>query len=126
VDKLILAFTLFLSASGFAVHEARSASTCARAPAPMARADDDAAPTSPAIYETPPWMRYAAPAPPVPPPPAPPPPPTIVTARSGDTIDTIDPVDSDSEAVPDAVDRCPDQPEDNRDDDDGCPEVTES
>ncbi|HEX8953027.1 MAG TPA: hypothetical protein VF945_14330 [Polyangia bacterium] len=114
MGKLVAAFVFFLAASALAIHESKPPPSPERdvASPPVERAVD-AAPPSRAIHDAvPPWVKYAAP--PVSAAPSRPTP-------SARTIVTID----DGEAggdIPDAIDRCPDQPTDN-DDSDGCPEA---
>ena len=115
MGKLIVAFTLFVTASAFAVREARigTLSSVAATPARPAPgpARSQAAP-APASVAPPPWVTYAAP--PSPPAARRPNPPKLVVVD--------DPPDQDSGAcVPEVIDRCPDSP-DRRDDEDGCPE----
>jgi hypothetical protein len=115
VGKLVAAFVFFLAASALAIHESKP---------PRPRADDDAVVTPPeprlqepppsrAVHEeTPPWVKYASPAPA-------PPPVTKPVLR----VITIEPstITFENGDIPDVVDKCPDQPT-GRDDEDGCPE----
>ena len=115
MGKLIAAFLFFLGASGLAIHEAE-------VPPPpreeRVAPPVDETPPSRAIHDdVPPWVKYAAPRAPAPRPVPPPstivlplPPPAVVTLDDGEIGDVID-----------VVDKCPDQPSDD-DDNDGCPE----
>jgi hypothetical protein len=117
VGKLVAAFVMFLAASALAIHEAKSPQPPETRAAP--RVDEtpppiDHAPPSRAIRdEVPPWIKYAAP---------PPPPPTmrIETPPRRVFIEESE-ITVSGDDIPDAVDKCPDQPNDS-DDNDGCPE----
>jgi hypothetical protein len=116
VGKLVAAFIFFLGASALAIHESKPPPPPREDPiAPVAPEKIDHTPPSRAVRdEVPPWVKYATP-----PKPTtvvhiePPPPPIerrVVITESEISVD-----------IPDAIDRCPDQPND-RDDNDGCPE----
>lgn len=119
MGKIVIAFLFFITASTLAIREARPV----RGPTPPSGTRVEAPrahePPSRAVHETvPPWVRLAAPPPQQPAAVTPPPlivqvPPAVVTIDDGN--------DNDSAGdVIDVIDRCPDQPEDDRDDD-GCP-----
>jgi hypothetical protein len=124
VGKILVAFSFFLAASAFAVHEAQPPprpSLPTRAAAPPARAAPPA--------ETPPWVKYATRpsatrsrathSPPRATPP--PPPPDEETADEGEATKPEVARDSDSGGdVVDARDACGDGTAAG---DDGCPEV---
>ncbi|MDB4971593.1 MAG: hypothetical protein JWN44_7282 [Myxococcales bacterium] len=125
MGKIIIAFFFFfLSASTLAIHEARPLP----APEPVRVEPPVTEGHSPrALHDAaPPWVRLASPVPPAPitPPPVVPP---RVRAEAPEVRLAVasvsdDPGDNDSGGcIPDRVDRCPDQPEDDADDD-GCPE----
>jgi hypothetical protein len=122
VGKILAAFTFFLAASAFALHESRphapphASATLGRGPT-LARVEPmPIAPTRVTEDRIPPWVRYA-------------PPPVEARTTAAPTVAAPGravAVDGESErdgagAVLDVIDRCPDEPDDNRDDD-GCPE----
>jgi hypothetical protein len=117
VGKLVAAFVFFLAASALAIHESKPPPRPVE-PTPT-RVDET--PTVRAVHDdVPPWVKYATP-------PAPPKPVTIVLPQPPRPVITVEPttieiVDSESGGdIPDVIDRCPDQPNDNEDND-GCPE----
>jgi hypothetical protein len=116
VGKIVIAFLFFLAASTLAIREARPlpAPEPARVEPPLSHE-----PRSRAVHDAvPPWVRLA------PPPPLPPAiavPPVAVPPVTVPTVIVIDEERDSGADVLDEVDRCPDQPEDNADDD-GCPE----
>ena len=119
MGKLVAAFVFFLAASALAIREAKPPAPPVAAAAPRVAPPDDEAPPSRVIRdEVPPWVKYAAPTPPPPPAPPQPQPPRVITIESSEI--TI----YENGDVPDAVDKCPDQPTDG-DDNDGCPEAAE-
>jgi hypothetical protein len=104
---------MFLAASALAIHESKPPPPPPETPAAVRHVDE--APPSRAIHDAvPPWVKYAAP----PAPPPPPPPVTVVVTQLPPRTITIE--ESSIEMV-DAIDKCPDQPNDS-DDNDGCPE----
>jgi len=112
VGKLVAAFIMFLAASALAIHESKPPP-----PPPPESATPvphvDEAPPSRAIHDAvPPWVKYAAP--PTPPVVAEPPPRRVIVIDDGE-------ISVSSGDIPDAVDKCPDQPS-GEDIDDGCPE----
>jgi len=114
VGKLVASFVFFLAASALAIHESKPPPPHDVAP-PLPR-PVEAAPPSRAIHdEVPPWVKYAAPA-------TPPRAPVIVEPplRRVITIEDSEITVSNGD-IPDAVDKCPDQPS-NDEDNDGCPE----
>ena len=113
VGKLVAAFVMFLAASALAVHEAKPPPPPVESAAPVRVRAADEPPPSRAIHDdVPPWVKYAAP-PAAPPKPTPPP--AFVNAPPPLVLDNGDYVD--------AVDKCPDQPSNGNDDEDGCPEA---
>jgi hypothetical protein len=123
VGKLVAAFIMFLAASALAIHESKPPPPPREDPIasrPVADEIDHTPPSRVVRDEVPPWVKYATPkATPAPPPPPPPPQMRVVHIEPS-RVFTFDSDSSDD--VPDAIDRCPDQPND-RDSEDGCPEV---
>jgi hypothetical protein len=116
VGKLFAAFIMFLAASALAIHESKPPPPPREDPIasrPVADEIDHTPPSRVVRDEVPPWVKYATPK-------ATPPPQRIVVHVDPPPVFTFD--GESNGDIPDAIDRCPDEPND-RDSEDGCAEV---